>query len=285
MLRNSQPSSGQSLRFAAADFLFRLVPVAAKNSSDCLAFAIRVGYFKKIRFTAGPSPVDIAAETSGATASSAEATAVTAQSASSVVGSSDRQNSDAALIITTVPADSDSMAVNTAVSDNTANTNDGAAAVADNSDDLTESTTTIVDSTDDTGAGDITPQPEDELPVSSKEADIQDKPEIVDSKWVQGLNPAHYIMQFGASPDRALLDEFIPVINQSEPIAVYLFKRTPSGRPVYGIATGVYKTADAALAAIESFSAQARSHEPWVRKISDLKEDIATFTSEGQQSQ
>lgn len=217
---------------------------------------------KRLATSAESNSIDISAETSGAPASSVETASVTVQNANPVVGSSDRQNSDATLLVSTNPTDSENPAGNTAI------THDGAA--------------TKAGSTDDTAAKSVAPR---EKPAESgKQANIQVKPEIVGSKWVQGLNPAHYIMQFGASPDRSLLDQFIPVINQGEPIAVYPFKRNRSGKPVYGIATGVYKTGDAALAAIESFSAQARAYDPWVRKISDLKEDIASLTNEALQS-
>lgn len=129
----------------------------------------------------------------------------------------------------------------------------------------------------------VTPlQPEDELPLSSAQADSDDTSgivaDIVDETWIQELDPTSYIIQFGSSPERSLLDEMIPFINQDEPIAIYPFRRTPSGRPVYAIDTSVYDNPDTALAAIESFSAQARTYSPWVKKISHLKEEITALT-------
>ncbi len=105
-------------------------------------------------------------------------------------------------------------------------------------------------------------------------------PTITDESWILTLNPNDFIIQFGSSTDLQLFDEFVPVIDTEQPIALYSYKRTPSGRPVYGIATGVYADADRALAAVSNLSAEARAFNPWVRKISDLTADIRQFDSE-----
>jgi len=100
------------------------------------------------------------------------------------------------------------------------------------------------------------------------------KPDMVDAEWVTRLNPEHFIVQYGSTVDLELIEEFVPVINSSEEIAIYPFKKTPSGRLVYGIATGVYDDLDNALESVEKLSAEARAYNPWVRPVDELIEQI-----------
>jgi len=100
------------------------------------------------------------------------------------------------------------------------------------------------------------------------------KPDMVDAEWVTRLNPEHFIVQYGSTVDLELIQEFVPVINSSEEIAIYPFKKTPSGRLVYGIATGVYDDLDNALESVEKLSAEARAYNPWVRPVDELIEQI-----------
>ena len=106
------------------------------------------------------------------------------------------------------------------------------------------------------------------------------KPNMVDGEWVTRLNPEHFIVQYGTSPDLELLEEFIPIINNEEEIAIYPFKKTPTGRLVYGIATGVYTDLDTALESLEELPAEARAYEPWVRPIKDLITQINSLEKE-----
>ena len=100
------------------------------------------------------------------------------------------------------------------------------------------------------------------------------KPDIVDAEWIASLNPQHFIVQFASTPDLNLLNELIPVINNNEEIAIYPFKKTRSGRPVYGIATGVFTDLDGALASLNDLSDEARAYDPWVRPVVELIKQI-----------
>ncbi len=100
------------------------------------------------------------------------------------------------------------------------------------------------------------------------------KPVMVDEKWLTQLNPSHYIIQYGSTVDVELLSEFIPIISNDEEIAIYPYRKTPSGRMVYGIATGVYDDMETALAALEQISTEARAYGPWVRQVRKVVSEI-----------
>ena len=106
------------------------------------------------------------------------------------------------------------------------------------------------------------------------------KPDLVDEQWITRLNPEQFIVQYGSSVDLELIEEFIPVINNAEKIAIYPFKKTPSGRLVYGIATGVYTDLDTALASLDDLPAEARAYEPWVRPVNELIKQINFVTQD-----
>lgn len=101
-----------------------------------------------------------------------------------------------------------------------------------------------------------------------------EKPELVDESWIMTLDSESYVLQFGSSKNTNALKEFIPSINHGEPIAVYPFKQTSSGTVIYGIATGVYRDTDAAFAALEKYPKKAQAYDPWIRKVSDLTNQI-----------
>ena len=98
--------------------------------------------------------------------------------------------------------------------------------------------------------------------------------DFVDQFWQIQNGQAHQKRGYGSSVDLELIEEFIPVINNAEKIAIYPFKKTPSGRLVYGIATGVYTDLDTALASLDDLPAEARAYEPWVRPVNELIKQI-----------
>lgn len=103
----------------------------------------------------------------------------------------------------------------------------------------------------------------------------QTNPRIVGGDWIQELSGGSFIVQFGTTLDLKRVDEFIPVINNGEPIAVYAYKTTPSGRPVYGIATGVYENRNKARDQVASLPSEARAYTPWIRPITELRLQIS----------
>ena len=100
---------------------------------------------------------------------------------------------------------------------------------------------------------------------------------LVDKNWLLNQKSTEFTIQFGSSPDRNLLEEFIPLLETSEPITIYPYKKTPTNRPVYGLATGLFPDIDTAIGHIETLSATAREFDPWVRPIGDLKQLISNF--------
>lgn len=120
-------------------------------------------------------------------------------------------------------------------------------------------------------------------PLDAKTPDL--KPDIKDEKWILGMNSTSYVIQFGSSTDTTLFEEFIPVINNGDPISVYPYKLTPSGRPVYGIASGIYNSHKAAAAAVETYSAEARAYKPWIRKVATLINQIDSAATDQQNLQ
>ena len=97
---------------------------------------------------------------------------------------------------------------------------------------------------------------------------------IVDEQWINELNPNHFIIQYGSAMDLELLNNFITRINNDEEIAIYPYRKTPSGRLVYGIATGVHTNRQAALASLDELTTEARAYKPWVRPVKELIKEI-----------
>jgi len=100
------------------------------------------------------------------------------------------------------------------------------------------------------------------------------KVETLDSSWVLKQNPDHFIVQYGSSPDLELMKQFAQEMDSTEPMAIYVFKRTPSGRPVYGIASTLHTDLDEALSFVKQLPTTARQFDPWVRPLKDLQNSI-----------
>ena len=100
------------------------------------------------------------------------------------------------------------------------------------------------------------------------------RPDLVDEEWITQLDPEHYIVQYSSSTDLESLKEFVPVIDNAEEIAIYPFKENQAGRLVYGIATGVVPDLDTALKSLEELPAEARAHNPWIRPVRELIEQV-----------
>ncbi len=103
---------------------------------------------------------------------------------------------------------------------------------------------------------------------------ISTPPDLVSEKWILDQNRSTFTIQFGSSPDIHLLEQFISIIDTGLPVAIYPYKKTPSGRNVYGLATGLYSDLDTALSAVESLSDSAKAFGPWVRPMTDLQNQV-----------
>jgi septal ring-binding cell division protein DamX len=92
--------------------------------------------------------------------------------------------------------------------------------------------------------------------------------------WVLMQNTGDYTLQLGTSLDRELLLSSTDSIPADYELAIYVFKRTPSGRPMYGLSVNTYATAWEALRAINSLPDDMKTYRPMVRKFGDLHKKI-----------
>ena len=97
---------------------------------------------------------------------------------------------------------------------------------------------------------------------------------IVNQQWILEQSSDKFTIQFGTSPDSELLLEFVPLIATGSPVSIFPFKRTPSGRLVFGISTGLYSTLEEAATAVNTMPAAAQEFDPWIRPLGQLKRDI-----------
>ncbi len=93
--------------------------------------------------------------------------------------------------------------------------------------------------------------------------------------WVNQQRSSDYLIQFASSPDKSAMLEFA-LSNLSDGSVLYPYKRTPSNRPVYGLARGVYPSLETAQQAISEMPAALRNQQPWIRPLGQLKSQIAT---------
>lgn len=98
--------------------------------------------------------------------------------------------------------------------------------------------------------------------------------------WVYQLGPSDYIIQLAATPDEPAILEFAREFLPSGSV-IYPFKRTPSGRPVFGIASvAVFNSFEDAQLAIARFPQSLRQSDPWIRPAAQIKRAvIATLAS------
>ena len=97
---------------------------------------------------------------------------------------------------------------------------------------------------------------------------------IVGTQWMLEQNPEHFIIQYGSSSDLKLLKQFAAEMGTEDPIAIYPFKTTPSGKPVFGIASSLHGDLDAGLNYVEQLPAAVREFGPWVRPLKNVQRQI-----------
>jgi septal ring-binding cell division protein DamX len=97
---------------------------------------------------------------------------------------------------------------------------------------------------------------------------------LADQKWILEQDPRRYTIQFGTSPNRDLLLEQALTLRGDQDPAVYPFKRTPSGRPVFGLSSGLYDSFDAAEQQLASLPESLKTFQPWIRPLNDLQRQI-----------
>lgn len=102
-------------------------------------------------------------------------------------------------------------------------------------------------------------------------------PRVVGADWILSRKPGEFTVQFASSPDKPLMVEFASFFDSNAEIAIYPFKRTPTNRPVYGLASGVYPSFESAQLAIEKLPASIREYDPWIRPLKTLQTQVRSF--------
>ncbi|MEM7260167.1 MAG: hypothetical protein AAF404_22560 [Pseudomonadota bacterium] len=94
------------------------------------------------------------------------------------------------------------------------------------------------------------------------------------SQWILDLPGDDYVMQFASTPDSTAILEFAREYLRSGAV-IYTFKRTPSGRPVYGVASKeVHSSLEAAQQELQKLPVALRQANPWIRPIAPLQRAI-----------
>ncbi len=115
-------------------------------------------------------------------------------------------------------------------------------------------------------------------PAAASPAGTADNFSLMDHNWILGKSKLGYTVQLGSSPEKAKLVDFAKQIELDEQLHIYTFKLTPSGRPVYGLAFGVYSDFEVAEKVIEELPASLQEYQPWIRRIDTLQDQIIRLT-------
>lgn len=113
--------------------------------------------------------------------------------------------------------------------------------------------------------------PEDQRKIDSSASVILEGSDAV--KWINQQQNSDYLIQFASSPDKEALLEFARLNIQTVAV-LYPYKRTPSNRPVYGLASGVHPSLDAAQQSITRLPQALQSQQPWIRPLGQLQTEI-----------
>ena len=115
-------------------------------------------------------------------------------------------------------------------------------------------------------------------PISVITAQTETHNEVLSSDWLLDQDPTAFTIQFGTSPDKDLLYRSAKSFDSETPVVVFPFKRTPSNRPVYGFASGIYASLDEARQGILELPESAITYGPWVRSIGKVQTQIKSMS-------
>lgn len=104
-----------------------------------------------------------------------------------------------------------------------------------------------------------------------------DPQHVYGAEWIMMLPEDKFTIQFGSSPDQRRLFEEARAFPSGQ-VAMFPFKKTPSNRLVYGYASGVYSSLDAAQRAIRKMPQSVVARGPWIRPVGALKKQISAVT-------
>lgn len=106
-----------------------------------------------------------------------------------------------------------------------------------------------------------------------------DSKAIADESWIKQQNPQHYTLQIAASNDLNKLLSLAKTSPLQKELAYYKYQR--KGNLWYGLLYGSFEKQSEALAHSKNLPEEYKDWSPWVRKISEVQDRLAT--SETQQ--
>jgi hypothetical protein len=94
--------------------------------------------------------------------------------------------------------------------------------------------------------------------------------------WLESLNANEFVVQFASTPDWNAISQFAGQYLPDDAV-IYTYKRTPSGRPIYGVASKqTFDSLDSAQTALETIASPALKEDPWIRPVAQLLEAVST---------
>ena len=93
--------------------------------------------------------------------------------------------------------------------------------------------------------------------------------------WINAQSSEMFVIQLVASPKYNALVELGLSLSGLDSVAIYPYRANVNGRTVYGISTGLYRSAREASRAVEAFPDSLKEEKPWVRKIEELQSLIS----------
>jgi septal ring-binding cell division protein DamX len=100
--------------------------------------------------------------------------------------------------------------------------------------------------------------------------------------WLKSLNSSEFVVQFASTPDWNAISQFAGQ-HLPDDAVIYAYKRTPSGRPIYGVASKkVFDSLDSAKTALETLASPTLKEDPWIRPVTQLLEAVSAAENPGQ---
>lgn len=97
--------------------------------------------------------------------------------------------------------------------------------------------------------------------------------------WLLAQDREKFTIQFGSSPDRQLMLDYARSFANDAPLSLYPYKKTPTNRPIYGLARGIYNSLDNASKALDTLPSELKTFSPWIRPIGKLQDQIRKLDS------
>ncbi len=95
--------------------------------------------------------------------------------------------------------------------------------------------------------------------------------------WILQQNPDHYTLQLVAGNNIDTVRNFIQRHSPNTPFAVY--RGTRKNKPWYGLVYNSFSSKQRAFSAIKQLPKRIQRQKPWVRKLSDLQNDLRKKTA------